>query len=99
MSNDAYVLQFPPDYDTDEWIWTSKGYLPLELEVGGTPPARYSLTVFNPTRLAQDVDAELADNSVFHEPNLLVVPTVDRRSIQRAIEVLANRDFRGLVPE
>ena len=98
MTNDAYVLHFPPDYDADEWIWTSKGYLPVELEVGGTPPTRYSLTVFDPTRLVQDVEAELADGSVFNEPNLLVVPTVDRQSIQRAIEVLARREFRGLVP-
>ena len=99
MTIDPYQLHFPEDYETEEWIWTSKGYVVVELEVRGPTPTRYSLTVRDPTRLAQDVEAELGDRSVFAEPNVLVVPTVDRASIERAIEELAGRGFRGLVVE
>ena len=99
MAGYAYDLRFPPDYESEEWIWTSKGYIVVELEVQGPTPARYSLTVRNPTRVAQDVEAELADKPVFTEPNVLVLPIVDRASIERAIEELARRGFRGLVAD
>lgn len=100
MTAHDYDLRFPPDYETEEWIWTSKGYIVVELEVREpTTPARYSLTVRDPTRLAQDIEAELVDQPIFTEPNSLVVLTVDRASIGRAIEELARRGFRGLVAE
>jgi hypothetical protein len=99
MTRDAYDLRFPPDYESEEWIWTSKGYLVVELEVHGPTPARYSLTFRDPTRLSQDVEAELADQPVFAEPNVLVVPTVDRASVDRAVEELASRGFHGLVAD
>jgi len=98
MTTTAYSLHFPPEYDAEEWIWTSKGYVVVEVEVESRPPARYSLTVRDVTRLAQDVEAELADSSVFSEPNAVVVRSVDRESIEGAVRWLAERDFHGLVP-
>ncbi len=99
MATNDHELHFPPDYETEEWIWTSKGYLVVTLEVRAPDPRRYSLTIRDPTRLAQDVDAELRDRVVFSEPNVIVVPTVDRPSIEGAIAELARRGFDGLVPD
>jgi hypothetical protein len=67
--------------------------------VESRPPTRYTLTVRDLTRLAQDVEAELADRSLFSEPNVVVVRSVDRESIAGAVGWLAERDFHGLVPE
>lgn len=97
MTTTPYSLHFPPEYEAEEWIWTSKGY--VVVEVGSRPPARYSLTVRDVTRLAQDVEAELADSSVFSEPNVVVVRSVDRESIEGAVRRLAERGFHGLVPK
>lgn len=99
MTTAPYSLHFPPEYDSEEWIWTSKGYIVVRVEVEGELSARYSLTVRDPTRLAQDVEAELAEASVFSEPNVVVVRSVDRESIEDAVRWFAERDFHGLVPE
>lgn len=99
MTTTPYSLHFPPEYEAEEWIWTSKGYVVVEVEVGSRPAARYSLTVRDVTRLAQDVEAELADGRMFSEPNVVVVRSVDRESIEGAVRSLAERGFHGLVPK
>lgn len=102
MAMDApdYMLRFPQDYDTDEEIWKAKGYTVVEVEVSAPVAARYSLTVYDPVRLAQDIETELEEvGPVFAEPNVMVVAAVGRDEIERAVEVLARRGFRGLAPE
>lgn len=83
----------------EEWIWTSKGYIVVQVEVEGPPPVRYSLTMRDPTRLAQDVEAEVADSHMFSESNVIVLPSIDRQSIEAAVRGLSDRGFRGLVPD
>jgi len=100
MDTPAYTLRFPKDYDTDEEIWKAKGYAVVEVEVSGPVAARYSLTIYHPVRLAQDIETELAEvGAVFAEPNVVVVTAVGRDEIEQAVEVLARRGFRGLAPE
>lgn len=100
MDTPAFTLRFPPDYDTDEEIWQAKGYTIVELEVAEPVAARYSLTFYDPVRLAQDIESELSEvGPVFAEPNVVVVRAVGRAEIVQAVEVLARRGFRGLAPE
>ena len=100
MDTPDYTLRFPQDYDTDEEIWKAKGYTVVEVEVSGPVATRFSLTVYDPVRLAQDIESELADvGPVFAEANVVVVPAVGRDEIEQAVEVLARRGFRGLTPE
>lgn len=100
MAADAYVIAFPDGYETEEWIWTSKGYLVIKVEVGGPAGRQYSLTFIDPVRLAQDLDTELSEaESASIEPNTIVVRTVDREAVGRAVAVLARRGFDGLVPD
>lgn len=100
MDLSEYTLQFPQGYDTDSEIWKAKGYTVVEVEVSGPLIARYSLMVYDPVRLAQDIESELTQvGPIFAEPNVVVVPTVGRDEIEQAVEVLARRGFRGLAPE
>lgn len=99
MTTQPYELHFPPDYATEEWIWSSKGFVVVEVEVALPVPRRYSLTFRDPTRLVQDLEADLAEGRFFSEPNLVVVTTVDRKSIQHAVDELASQGFAGLIPE
>lgn len=99
MTPTSYRLRFPPEYDSEEWIWTSKGYLVVEVDVDQPAAARYMLTIRDPTRLAQDIEAELDDRRVFSESNVVVVRTVDRSSIELAVKELAEHAFPGLAPQ
>lgn len=98
MSIQKYTVRFPPNFEDEEWIWSSKGYVEVELEVGDPPVTQYSITIRDPVRLAQDIEAEFASHPVFNEPNVVVVPSVTRSSIERALSDLAERDFLGLLP-
>lgn len=100
MSTNEYTLRFPETYTTDHEIWRAKGYVIVVIEVAQRVTTRYSLTFYDPVRLAQDIESELGETSpLFFEPNLVVVSDVERSEIERAVEALARRDFSGLVPE
>lgn len=49
---------------------------------------RYRLVFYDPVRLSQEISDELAAGRVFHEPNLIVVPSVNQAEIERAIRDL-----------
>lgn len=48
--------------------------------------ATYSVTFYDPVRLAQDVEADLGEGIFFSERNLIVIARLDRRSIVETIE-------------
>ena len=86
---DAYELRYPEGYEELSWEYKAKGWIAgVILLYGG---AEYVLNIYEPERLRQDVEDELQGSSVFFEPNLLVVPVVDRPSIKIAIERLISR--------
>jgi hypothetical protein len=82
MSNIS--LQFPPGFEDYEWEVEAKGWLPGVVAV--IDERRYTLTVYDPARLAQDVDDVLKEGRPFFEPNLVVVASVTRESIASAIQ-------------
>jgi hypothetical protein len=82
------TLQFPPGFDEYDWEVESKGWLPGVVAV--IEERRYTLTVYDLARLAQDVDEVLKEGRAFFEPNLVVVASVTRASIATAIEDIVN---------
>jgi hypothetical protein len=82
MSNIS--LQFPPGFEDYEWEVDAKGWLPGVVAV--IEDRRYTLTVYDAARLAQDVDDVLREGRAFFEPNLVVVPKVTREGIASAIQ-------------
>lgn len=82
MSN--VILQFPPGLEDYDWEVEAKGWLPGVVAV--IDDRRYTLTVYDPARLAQDVEDVLKEGGAFLEPNLVVVASVTRESIASAIQ-------------
>ncbi|RKH99711.1 hypothetical protein D7Y15_38680 [Corallococcus sp. AB030] len=82
MSN--IVLEFPPGFEDSDWEVEAKGWLPGVVAV--IQGRRYTLTVYDPTRLTQDVDEALNGGRVFLERNLVVVASVTRERIASGIQ-------------
>jgi hypothetical protein len=82
MSN--ITLQFPPGFEDYDWEVEAKGWLPGVVAV--IEDRRYTLTVYDSARLAQDVDDVLKEGRAFFEPNLVVVASVTRESVASAIQ-------------
>jgi hypothetical protein len=82
-----YKLELPDDFDDYAWEVESKGWFNGAIFVLGH--VRYRLFFYDPTRLSQDIEDELEGGVAFLERNLLVVKTVDRNNMEKAIEFLA----------
>jgi hypothetical protein len=93
----AYELQFPPYFDEVQFEITAKGYFADATIIVGE--RRYRPAFYDPVRLAQDLQDELATNGVFVERSIVVVDQVTRELIERAVAGLARGNFQGIAPE
>lgn len=91
-------LQFPAGFEDYAWEVEAKGWLTGVVAV--IEERRYTLTVYDPVRLAQDLDEELKDSKAFFEPNLVVVTSVTRERIAAAVqEIVRTGRLVGLRPD
>ena len=82
---------YPDPMDDFDWAMTeAKGWIELTVGWGGGQEA---ITFFDPTRLAQEVQAAMAQPGYFAERALVVVPTVTRAAIEAAVAAMARRCF------
>lgn len=96
MSN--VTIEFPSGFDDYEWEVEAKGW--LQGVVATIDGRRYPLTFYDPTRLSQDIEEELARGTGFFEPNVFVVRSVDREHIESAVAaVVATGRHKALAPE
>ncbi|MFJ2746719.1 hypothetical protein [Streptomyces sp. NPDC087297] len=97
MNLATYHVRFPDYLDGYEVETEAKGYLVGVVVSAGT--RSFELTVYDRARLAQELDDELdSDRAYFAVPNLLVVRSVTRVEILRAVEALAKGNFQELSP-
>ena len=87
-------VHFPEDYDArGEWETESKGYLQgvrVELPDG----SMYPIYLYDPVRLAQDLESDVKWGSgVIAEPGLIVIPELTRVAIVRTVEELVRQRF------
>jgi hypothetical protein len=83
----TYGIEYPENFDEYAWEAGAKGWLPgVVALINGR---RYKLTFYDPARLSQDIEGELQQNSVFFEPNLLIVPSVTRAHMEAAVAAIA----------
>jgi hypothetical protein len=93
----SYDVIFPECLDGYEFETEAKGYLVGVSVV--TKGQTFELTIYDQTRLTQEIDDALrSTRPYFAAPNLLVVPSVTRPEISRAIQVLAEGKFQELLP-
>ncbi|TQV84817.1 hypothetical protein FKG94_04695 [Exilibacterium tricleocarpae] len=92
-----YQLKLPDDFEEYAWEVESKGWFQALAEFDGV---RYQITFYDQARLTQDIDDELEDEPIFFESNLLVLESVDRSHMEKAIEYLANSGkYKGMMQE
>lgn len=95
----SYSLVFPNDLDEYEWEVVSKGWFAdVRLVHLGK---QYVLNFYDPVRLSQEVESALHDNGIFVEENLIVIETITRENMVKAVELMAQSKswIRLLVPE
>jgi hypothetical protein len=80
-----YEIEFPERFDEFAWEAEAKGWLQVVVTIDGR---RYKVTFYEPTRLAQDIERELQNRSFYLESNVLVIPSVTRAHIQKAVEAV-----------
>ena len=93
-TSESYSIEFPDWYDDlAEFEHEAKGHL-SEVAVRFADGSRFLLSVMDPTRLQQDLDAVLKSGGrCLVEPNLIVVPAVTRVAIQEAVRELVRDGF------
>jgi hypothetical protein len=88
-----YSLVFPEGFDDYAWEVEAKGWCSVaKLSFAGK---NYALNFYEPTRLGQEVESELERGSPFFEPNLIVVQSVTRRNMEKAVESLIESGLLG----
>lgn len=83
-----YELSLPDDFDDYEWELESKGWFDQAVMI--CDGNKYKLSFYDPVRLAQDIEYELSSVGAFFEENVVVIRTVDRASMEKAVEYLAS---------
>lgn len=94
MSN-SYEIEFPAYLDEYEMETEAKGYLVDVVVRRGS--RQWIVTVYDSTRLAQEIADELSSSAYFALSNVLVVPKVTRNAIDSALAELARSDFADFI--
>jgi hypothetical protein len=93
-----YSIVFPEGFDDYAREVQSKGWFAdVRLAFLGT---KYRIAFYDPVRLGQEVQDRIQRGSIFFEPNLVVVQSINRQSMENAIQLLIETErANSLVPE
>lgn len=83
-----HQIIFPEDIEDYEWLIPAKGYV-LNIIVL-FKKNRYALEYYDPIRLLQDIKARLSNEDFFFEPNIVLIPTVNRENVVSCINKLVS---------
>jgi hypothetical protein len=79
-------LVFPEGFDDYAWEVEAKGWF---TEATFTfLGKKHRMTFYEPGRLRQDIEEEFRGGRFFFEPNLVVVPSVTRQNMEKAVKAL-----------
>ena len=92
-----FELRFPAYFEDAEAEITAKGYFAdLTILASGRT---FRPVLYDPVRLLQDVQDDVALDGAFVGRSIVVVESVTRASIERAVEALARVGFSTIAPE
>lgn len=86
-----YELELPEDFPEYAYEYEAKGYLAGARIRRGAEQAQ--VVFYDPVRLAQDIEEELADAGHLAFANIVVVPQITPEAIARAVGDLAESGF------
>jgi hypothetical protein len=79
-------LELPDDFEDYGWEVEAKGWFSEARVIASD--ARYRINFYDPARLSQEIQDELASGRIFFEPNVIIVRAVTRANMERAAEEL-----------
>lgn len=93
-----WMLNLPDDFDDYEWEWIAKGcFSGARVEIGGKV---YFLNFYDIGRLGQEMEDALARDAVFVEKNLVVIRSVTRAEMEKAVDfIVGSNRLPFLAPE
>ena len=93
-----YSFDYPEGFSEYEWEVTAKGYFSeMRFTLSGKS---YRLNFYDPVRLSQEIESELERGGPFLEPNVVVIRSVTRLNMERAVEQLVeSAKVASLLPE
>lgn len=83
-----YELLLPDYFDDYEGVLESKGCFSDAVMI--CDGNKYELNFYDPVRLGQTIEYELSSVGAFFEENVVVIRTVNRSCIEKAVEYLAS---------
>jgi hypothetical protein len=96
MTSEAASVRPVGGTSLDEVPWgetEARGYLPATLSDGRR---EIDVVFYDPTRLAQDIEAEVRSRARFASPPIVVVPSVTRSAVEEAAQALADQGFSAV---
>jgi hypothetical protein len=94
MSNTVAVI-LPKDFD--DYFWDSKGFFPCAKLVTGNK--QFIVNFYTAQRLFQDASDELKEGKFFIVPNLIIVDSINRKSLETAAEAVGRIQSNGGLSE
>ncbi|GGN84139.1 hypothetical protein GCM10010112_63170 [Actinoplanes lobatus] len=80
---------YPVDMGEYEWWETgSKGWLQVTVRWDA---AEWAITFYDPVRLSQEINLDLARQGYFAE-RIIVVPSLTREAVEAAVQAIAQHD-------
>lgn len=90
-----FSIEYPPGFEDYEWEVQAKGWLRgVVVVIHGR---RHTVTVYDPTRLAQDINDALKRGDAFLEENLVVVRSVTPENIAAALAEVVRTGRAGVL--
>ena len=90
----AAQVIYPHTMDDYDWYMTeSKGWIEVTVQWAAR---RKTITFYDPTRLAQEVQSAAARSGYFAESAVVVLPAVTKEAIEAAIAQMAQRRFADI---
>lgn len=88
----TYELRLPADFGDYAWEVEAKGWFPANIAIPGGGMRR--VTFYDPARLRQDIEADLAAGRLVSIAGLIVVERVTADLMARAVANLPQDFFR-----
>jgi hypothetical protein len=88
MEEKMHEIIFPSDFDEYEWLINSRGYISdIIVLLNGD---RYALNIYDSVRFSQDLKNGLSCADYFFEPNVVILPELNRENIISCINRLVS---------
>lgn len=90
----AAQVIYPSSMDDYDWAMTeTKGWVEITIQWA---TRRKTVTFYDPTRLAQEVQSAVTRSGYFAESAVVVLPAVTKEAIEAVIAQMAQRDFADI---